>query len=131
MKILIVEDEALTAMSMQAILEDNGHTVVDIADDGASALRAAERERPQLAFVDIQLAGGESGIDVASRLREMGIPVLFSTGNCPGPKGANLAIGCLHKPVSEEQLAGSTAVAEAVIRSAPPPSPPPGMHLYI
>ena len=65
MKILIVEDEALVAMSMELVLEDHGHEVVDIADDLASAILAATHFRPELALVDMRLAGGDSGLHVA------------------------------------------------------------------
>lgn len=130
MKILIVEDEALTAMSMQGVLEDHGHEVVAIADDKASAVNAALAYKPDLAFVDIQLAGGDSGISVAETLSQQGIAVLFSTGNCPGEAGSNLALGCLHKPVSDDLIISGAAIVEAIAKNAAPPSPPRGMHLF-
>lgn len=130
MRILIVEDEALTAMVMHSVLADQGYEVVDIADDEATAIGAAALTTPDLAFVDIQLAGGDSGISVARRLKAMGIPVLFSTGNCPGKDAAELAIGCIHKPVMDDQLAAGAAVARAILSRQTPPPLPKGMHLF-
>ena len=131
MKILIVEDEALIAMSIEAILEDNGYDVVDIADDEASALEAANRHNPELALVDMRLAGGDSGLSVARKLNAMGVAVVFATGNCPGPAIRKLAIGCLHKPLSDEQIIAGVSVADAKRRGAANPPPPlPGMHLF-
>lgn len=131
MKILIVEDEALIAMSIEAILEDNGYDVVEIADDEASALEAAERHNPELALVDMRLAGGDSGLSVARKLNAMGVAVVFATGNCPGAAIQKLAIGCLHKPLSDDQIIAGVSVADAKRRGAAnPPPPPPGMHLF-
>lgn len=130
MKILIVEDEALTAISMQYTLEDQGHTVVQIADNESSAIAAAIYSSPDLAFVDLHLAGGDSGIEVARQLATLDVKVVFSTANCPGDEGTELAIGCIHKPVSDKDLVGAVAWADALIRSVALPALPPGMHLY-
>ena len=131
MKILIVEDEALIAMSIEAILEDNGYDVVEIADDEASALEAAKRHNPELALVDMRLAGGDSGLSVARKLNAMRVGVVFATGNCPGAAIQKLAIGCLHKPLSDDQIIAGVSVADAKRRGAAnPPPPPPGMHLF-
>ena len=131
MKVLIVEDEALVAMNLQAVLEDHGYQVVEIADDEASAVLAGTHFRPDLALVDIRLAGGDSGVEVARKLNALGIAVVFATGNCPGLKGESLALGCLHKPLSDEQLIAGMQVAEALRQASQnPPPPPPGMHLF-
>lgn len=131
MKILIVEDEALVAMNMESVLEDHGHEVVGVADDEASAVLAATHFKPDLALVDMRLAGGDSGLNVARRLKSMGISVVFATGNCPGKETEGVAIGCLHKPLSDQQILAGISVADAVRQKAPnPPPPPPGMHLF-
>lgn len=131
MRILIVEDEALIALNIEDLLQENGHDVVAIADDEASAVQAATEHAPQLALVDMRLAGGDSGLNVARRLNSMGVAVVFATGNCPGNQVKDLAIGCLHKPLSDEQIIAGISVAEAkFIRTSNPPPPPPGMHLF-
>jgi len=131
MKILIVEDEALIAMNIQDVLEENGHEVVEIADNEASALAAAARLKPELALVDMRLVGGDSGLSVAQKLASTGISVVFATGNCPAAAIEGVAIGCLHKPLSDEQIAAGILVADARRRQIPnPPPPPPGMHLF-
>ena len=131
MKILIVEDEALVAMNLQAVLEDHGHEVVEIADDEASAILAGTHFRPDLALVDIRLAGGDSGVAVAEKLSALGVAVVFATGNCPGSTGKKLALGCLHKPLSDEQVIAGVQVADALRQPTQnPPPPPPGMHLF-
>ena len=131
LRILIVEDEALVALEIEGMLAMAGHEAVAQADDLPSAVAAAEAEKPDLALVDIQLALGTSGLDVAAALRARGIPVLFATGNCPTEKGRGLALGCLHKPISDRTLAAAVEAAGAVLRGAPlPPHIPSALHLY-
>lgn len=131
MKILIVEDEALVAMNMRDVLEDHGHQVVEIADDEASATVAATHYRPDIALVDMRLAGGDSGMNVARNMNALGIAVVFATGNCPGLQVDGLALGCLHKPLSDEQVIAGISLAEAVRQQASNPPPTPlGMHLF-
>ncbi|WP_370188835.1 response regulator [Qipengyuania sp.] len=130
LSVLIVEDEALVAMDLEYMLEEEGHLPFAHADSLESALRAVEVDRPDLALVDIQLAFGESGLQVAERLKDHGIPVLFSTGNCPGEIGRSLAIGCMHKPIVERTLRAALRAAEAKIGGRPVPQLPSSVHFY-
>ncbi|MES2781673.1 MAG: response regulator [Pseudomonadota bacterium] len=130
MKILLVEDEYLVAMSLKFVLETMGYDVVGVADDVASAIIEAERVHPQLAFVDIQLAQGDSGLVAAAELQKRSVICIFLTGNPPGGPRPDLALGCLPKPFSEVALAGAIRIAEAVIAGSPLPKPPPDLELY-
>lgn len=130
MKILIVEDEFMVAMTLKALLKRQGHDVVGIADDVISAVNEAERTHPQLAFVDIQLAKGTSGLDAAAELQKSGVICIFLTGNPPDGPRPDLALGCLPKPFSDKSLAGTIKIAEAVIEGLPLPAPPIGLQLY-
>ena len=67
--VLIVDDHAGYRRSLAALLDAEGFRVVGEAGDAASALEAAQRLRPQLALVDVQLPGGD-GFGVAERLAE-------------------------------------------------------------
>lgn len=130
MKILVVEDEFMVAMTLKALLKKQGHDVVGIADDVISAVHEAERAQPQLAFVDIQLANGSSGLDAAAELQKHGVICIFLTGNPPDGPRPDLALGCLPKPFSDRSLADSVKIAEAVIEGLPLPAAPPGLELY-
>jgi Response regulator containing a CheY-like receiver domain and an HTH DNA-binding domain len=78
MRILIVEDEAIVAFSIDDALTSAGKTVVGIARDEEAAMRLAEEHHPDLALVDLSLARGSSGATVAQALRERyGIPAIF------------------------------------------------------
>ena len=79
-RVLVVEDEAIVALDLQAQLEARGHTVVGVAASAAEAMELARRTRPELALVDIRLRGGEDGIELAEALvREHGTAVVFVT----------------------------------------------------
>lgn len=130
MKILLVEDEYFVAASLKFLLESMGYEVAGIADDVASAVNEADRTRPQLAFVDIQLANGDSGLDAASELQKRGVICILLTANPPGGPRPDLALGCLPKPFSDVGLAGAIKIAEAFIEGSPLPMPPPELELY-
>ncbi len=130
MKILLVEDEYFVASSLKFLLETMGYEVVGVADDIASAINEAERTHPQLAFVDIQLAQGDSGLDAAAELQKRGVICIFLTGNPPRGPRPDLALGCLPKPFSDIGLLGAIEIAEAFIEGLPLPKPPLGLELY-
>ncbi len=78
--ILIIEDEAIIAADIEALVESLGHTVVGIAATRAEALAAMAKTRPGLVLADIQLADGSSGIDtVREILTDVDVPVIFIT----------------------------------------------------
>ena len=131
MRVLIVEDEALVAMEIEGMLGLAGHEAVAQADDLPSAIEAAEAEQPDLALVDIRLAHGANGLEVAAALKQRGIPVLFATGNCPQNDGRDVALGCLHKPITDRSLAVALAAAEALLAGHEPSAVPSAMHLYV
>ena len=130
MKILIIEDEYLVARSLTLLLQTMGYEVAGVADDVASAIKEAERTQPQLAFVDIQLAQVDSGLDAAAELQKRGVICIFLTGNPPAGPRPDIALGCLPKPFSDVALAGAIKIAEAFIEGAPLPQPPFGLELY-
>ena len=79
-KILIVEDELILADNIKISLEKHGYDVVSLAVSGEEALRAAEKEKPDLVLMDIVLKGDLDGINTADQIRkQFGIPVIFIT----------------------------------------------------
>lgn len=79
-RVLVIEDEAIIAMDLEAIVEDLGHDVVATAATADDAVAAARKEHPDLVLADIQLADGSSGVDaVKVILEEMDVPVIFIT----------------------------------------------------
>jgi len=81
-RILIVEDEVITALDIQRELVALGHEVVATADNTSDAIKAVETHRPDLVLMDIHLSGGSDGITAASAIRgEANVPVVFLTAH--------------------------------------------------
>ena len=117
LRILIVEDDAQLATTLKYLVEDNPrYQVVASADDVDGAIAAAETYSPHLALVDLQLARGSTGFSVAVRLSDYDVPCLFVTGRDPGFPMPDLALGCLMKPFTAEDVHRSLGMAEDMIR---------------
>lgn len=133
LKILIVEDERLLADTLKYLVELNPrYQVTSIADDLPSAVAAVGERKPDLALVDLQLAHGTTGFSVAAKLGEMGVPSLFSTGKAPSFSMPDLALGCLMKPYSEDDIVRALKTAEDILRGRERlrPSLPEALTLY-
>ena len=102
-RILIVEDEPLTAFDNENFLGDAGYEIVATVDDLDEALAVLEREQVDLILSDVRLRKQQTGIELAKAAKKRGVPTLFATGH-PYPGAADIAVGCLTKPYSERQL---------------------------
>ena len=79
--VLIVEDEALIAMSVEFCLQDAGAAVVKIANSIALAQSALDEGIPfDAAVVDLHLADGNAS-PLIQVLSERGIAVVVTTGD--------------------------------------------------
>lgn len=80
-EIMIIEDEPLIAMDLEALVEGLGHNVIGVARTRTEAIKiASEGTRPGLILADIQLADGSSGLDaVNDLLKTFEVPVIFIT----------------------------------------------------
>ena len=108
-KILVVEDEYLLAAEFEHHLQQAGFTVVGIASSAEEALEFATWEKPDLAVMDIRLAGPRDGIEAAIYLRsQLGIPSIFATAHADEAtrkRGeAAQPLGWLDKPFSGSAL---------------------------
>ncbi|MGB3722991.1 MAG: response regulator [Pacificimonas sp.] len=82
LRVLIAEDEFLIAMDLECQVEDAGHIVVGIAATKDKAIALAIDQRPDFAFMDLQLAGPSSGIEAAKQLRrQLGIGSVLLSGS--------------------------------------------------
>ena len=110
LNVMIVEDEALIALDLEMQVETAGHHVVAIAASADQAVERAAAARPDIALMDIRLAGGSSGADAARRLYDRwGIRCLFVSGTLGAELREALAplrpVALLSKPVSPALLA--------------------------
>ena len=108
-KVLIVEDNAIEAVSMRAMLTLIGLEVVGVAACVNDALCLAENTHPDVAIFDVRLAGRRDGIEGATILRRtIGLQVIFVTGQKDAATVARAAeaepVAYLSKPVASQQL---------------------------
>ncbi|WP_448851426.1 MtrAB system response regulator MtrA [Corynebacterium sp. 335C] len=77
-KILVVDDDPAIAEMLKMVLEREGFGVVAVGD-GLEAVRAADREDPDLILLDLMLPG-MGGIDVCRTVRETSsVPIIMLT----------------------------------------------------
>ena len=105
MRILIVEDEPIIALSTQADLEAAGHTVVGLAVTSDEAINLAASCHPDLVLMDIRLAEG-NGVEAAQAIHSRwAIPSLFVTSYVEHSGVVCLAaLECLRKPYDYPNL---------------------------
>ncbi len=122
LRVLIVEDEALLLMQLEMTLEDEGHIIVGTAMSSAEAINVAEQTRPDLAFVDIHLLDGPTGLTVAQHLRAKGETlVVFVTANAKRvPDDYVGAAGLIAKPYSQNGIVSAIKYLHQCIRRPPP-----------
>ena len=134
LKILIVEDDRQLATTLKYLVEDNPrYRVVAIADDLDSAVAAAEAHHPDLALVDLHLAHGTTGFSVAVRMQRLRHSLLLHhRASAPSFPMPDLALGCLMKPFTAEDVHRSLAAAEDMMRGreALRPKMPVNLTLY-
>ena len=128
-RILVVEDEPLTAFDNESTLRDLGYEVVATVDSFDDAIGLIDREQVDLVLSDLRLQGPKTGLDLARAAKGRGVPVLFLTGHQLPPEAAALAIGVLSKPYSERLLKGALASVERML-AGQPAKPPKGMQLF-
>jgi len=131
-RVLIVEDEALLAMDIEALVEDAGHQVVGEAASVHELKGLPASAAPDLAFVDLQLALGTSGLDAARLIHERWTraAVIFVTANPKKiPEDFAGAHGVIPKPFSRAGLTSALRYIEEGLTTPPPTSPVPASFI--
>ena len=78
LRVLIAEDQAITALNMEAFLNHAGIDVVGIAASAADAVHLARTKKPDLIVMDVGLQGKVDGIDAARHIFETtGVRCIF------------------------------------------------------
>jgi CheY-like chemotaxis protein len=79
-RVLVVEDDVLIAMDLEALLESVGCTVLGPVSSESAALDLIDSDSPDLALLDINLNGGNA-FGIADKLAAKKIPFAFLTGH--------------------------------------------------
>ncbi len=110
-RILIVEDQGITAMDEAHIMRDLGYEVTGMVMTGEAAVEQAGKDRPDVVLMDVMLPGGIDGVEAATKIRESyQIPVVFVTayGDKKSSKSGTLDVpegyGYIVKPYTQEEL---------------------------
>jgi DNA-binding response OmpR family regulator len=112
---LIVEDETLIALGLEADMHALGFHICDLVANGQEALSHAMSTRPDVALIDVNLEGGREGIEVARSLRDVcDVPLVFVTGCTDRDTVARIrgqvpGAPVLPKPVWGDRLADAVA----------------------
>lgn len=107
-RILVIDDDSAIRDTMRMILEYEGYECLT-AGSGAEGLTAAERESPDLVFLDIKMPGMD-GLETLSRLRGMNdaLPVVIvsahGTASTALEAGRLGAFRFIEKPLSKDYV---------------------------
>lgn len=110
LRVVIAEDEAITALHLKAMVADLGHRVCAVEATADGAVASAGRHHPDVVLMDIRLAGGGDGVNAACRIRHQhGIRSLFVTADTDAHTRERLShaepLGVLDKPCTMQQVA--------------------------
>ena len=128
-KILLVEDNFVTADEISDRLRQLGFSNIELAFSGAGAVKLAETEQPDLILMDIHLGAGMDGIEAAAQIQAgRRAPVIYLTAYDNDATLARAKISdpsaYLIKPVRERELQIAIEIAlykqqaEAAIRQS-------------
>jgi CheY-like chemotaxis protein len=125
-RVLLVEDEAITALAVARQLHSLGYQVVAHAISGCQAIQRALSSHPHLVLMDIHLQGTMDGIDAARHIQAAApIPVVYMSAHADAAtverfRAATQAAGFVPKPIHLPTL---HATLQRVF-SHPPDDPP-------
>jgi PAS domain S-box-containing protein len=114
--VLIVEDEPVNAAVIEHQLRKLGYSVAGIATSGKEALELAQKTKPDVVLMDIQLEGQMDGVEAAITIQKtMGVPVVYLTGTSDEQTieraRTTEAFGYLHKPFHERDVHSTLQLA--------------------
>ena len=103
-RVLIVEDDYLTAQGLSHTIADYGFTVVGPVDTADRAVRLIGHEPPDGALLDVRLREG-SAVEVAEALQKRGVPFVVMSGYSRDTLPLELKKApFVAKPMSESEL---------------------------
>jgi DNA-binding response OmpR family regulator len=108
---LIVEDETMIALSLEADMHELGFHTCDLAADAKQAAMHAASNQPDVVLMDVNLEGGREGIEAAKSLREAcDSPIVFVTACTDGDTVSRIhevvpGAPVLPKPIWRDRLA--------------------------
>jgi DNA-binding LytR/AlgR family response regulator len=119
LRILIVEDDLSFALDLEILLHELGYTSFSRTDNSAEALDHIFSQKPDIIFMDINIGGRLTGIDVGKAVAHLHIPVFYMTAlvdpTYEMETRSALTFGYLRKPVEKHTL--TEALNDALSRA--------------
>ena len=127
-RILIVENELISAQAISLILEKQGYNI-SIESTGEAALQAIEKWPPDLILLDIDLGKGINGIEVSRWVeKSYHIPIIFLTRfkneDIFQQAIRTVPYDYISKPFLDHELVRSVMIAINYIQNSPPANEP-------
>jgi two-component sensor histidine kinase/CheY-like chemotaxis protein len=127
LKVMIAEDDLLMADMLEDVLVENGYEVCGVARTVDEGITLGRQCKPDLALLDVRLADGGLGTEIAARLGHPGPAVLYATGNgtqinLTGADGEAV----LDKPYRTEDLIRALKIVEQIAATGKASPPYPG-----
>ena len=115
-RIMVVEDEGITAMRIQSSLEEMGYAVTSTAFSGVEAVKKAAEDKPDLVLMDIVLHGKMDGVEAAGKIHFLfNIPVVYLTAHTDEKMLKRIKktepFGYIVKPFDERELHVAVEIA--------------------
>ncbi len=132
LRVMVVEDEVLLAMDIEAMVEDCGHVIVAEATCVDDVAALPDMPAPHLAFVDIQLANGSSGLDASALIQRRWADtiIVFVTANpLKVPADFGGAHGIIPKPFTRAGLTSAIHYIEEGVCDPPATAPLPASFI--
>lgn len=127
LKVLIAEDDLLIAGMTEDVLVESGFVVCGIARTVSEAVALGRLHRPDLALLDMRLADGGLGTEIAAELTAFGrLGVLYATGNALHDlENAGDGDACIVKPYGSADLVRALEIVADIVATgtASPPFP--------
>ena len=117
LNVLIVEDEPLIRVFLKRLVLSQGHNIVAIHDDGASALACIHSENIDLIFMDININGPLDGISVIQKMQIANPPIVYFVSAYSDMETIDealntVALNYITKPIKESDILIALKVAQ-------------------
>ena len=132
MQIMIVEDDAAAALSLETILRLYGHEIVGPFSSPADVFKAIQSGTPDLVLMNVDLKGNASGLDCARVLfKRYGVPVVFISGDADKAQlGRDVALGYMPRPMSDNTMLSGIHAIEELMQGRTPKHIPAGLEVF-
>ena len=116
LRVLIAEDEPISATLMGLLVQQEGHIVCGTVTHGSEVQEAVQNLRPDVVLMDVHLADDISGISATRKLlHSVSVPVIVVSGTDNREEMEEIAesgaLGFIKKPISADELRVNLRIA--------------------